>query len=212
MIRKKWQILLSIVVVGLFCLAGCAGAGPAQSSVQELDVLSLAESVMDESDLLALAEGATEQSGLLTLAENATQESPLPTLVERRVRLFERILQRLDRTIERGQIAEERREQTLEHVRMSLGGNISEEQKAQILQRVAARIDKAIERGLFAEEHEAEILGRIAAGDVACEYEQDPASGAYWPRGYRPDYEQYFVLQPGVEFDLHRSRLPRCGV
>lgn len=48
MIREKWQILLSIVVVGLFCLVGCAGASPAQSPVQELDLLSLAEDVMEE--------------------------------------------------------------------------------------------------------------------------------------------------------------------
>ena len=47
-IGKKPQILLSIVMVGLFGLMGCAGAGPAQSPPQELDVLSLAESVMDE--------------------------------------------------------------------------------------------------------------------------------------------------------------------
>jgi len=77
MIEKKWRISLSIALVGLFCLVGCAGPGPAQSLSTEPDMLSLAEVVMDESDLLALAEGATEQSDLLTLAENATQESPL---------------------------------------------------------------------------------------------------------------------------------------
>ena len=161
MIRKKWRISLSIALVGLFCLVGCAGPGPAQSLSQEPDVLSLAESVMDDSDLLALAEGAAEQSDLLTLAETATQESPRPILLARRVQLFERVLQRLDRTIERGQIAREQREQTLENVRISLGGNISDEQKAQILERVEARIDRAIERGLFAKEHRAEILGRV---------------------------------------------------
>ena len=55
MTRKAWRISLSIIVVGLFCLVGCAGPGPAQSLSQEPDVLSLAESLMDESDLLALA-------------------------------------------------------------------------------------------------------------------------------------------------------------
>jgi hypothetical protein len=161
MIEKKWRISVSIALVGLFCLMGCAGPGPAQSLSNEPDMLSLAEIVMDESDLLALAEGATEQSDLLALAENATEESPLRILIARKVRLFERVLQRLDRAIERGQIAEERREQTLESVRTSLAGNMSEEQKAAVLERVEARIDRAIERGLFAQEHNAEILGRV---------------------------------------------------
>ena len=88
-------------------------------------MLALAEIVMDESNLLALAEGATEQSDLLALAENATEESPLRILVARKVRLFMRVLQRLDRTMERGQIAEEQREQTLVNVRTSLIGNIT---------------------------------------------------------------------------------------
>jgi len=61
-------------------------------------------------------------------------------------------------------------------------------------------------------DHAAETLTRMAAGSVSGEYDQDPASGAYWPRGYRPDYEQYFVLQPGLKLQPHGPRLPRCGV
>jgi len=61
-------------------------------------------------------------------------------------------------------------------------------------------------------DHAAETLARMAAGGVSGEYDQDPASGAYWPRGYRPDYEQYFVLQPGLKLQPHGPRLPRCGV
>jgi cysteine desulfurase/selenocysteine lyase len=61
-------------------------------------------------------------------------------------------------------------------------------------------------------DHAAEILGRIAAGDVQGDYEQDPASGAYWPKGYRPDYEQYFVIQPGLRAHARGREMPRCGV
>jgi selenocysteine lyase/cysteine desulfurase len=57
-----------------------------------------------------------------------------------------------------------------------------------------------------------EVLGRVAAGDITGEYEQDPLSGAYWPRGYEPDYKQYFVLQPGLKPHGHKSTVPRCGM
>jgi cysteine desulfurase/selenocysteine lyase len=61
-------------------------------------------------------------------------------------------------------------------------------------------------------DHAAEVLARVAAGDIQGEYEQDQKSGAYWPRGYQPDYERYFVLQPGLTPRLRERQVPRCGV
>jgi len=60
--------------------------------------------------------------------------------------------------------------------------------------------------------HAVEVLARIAADDILGDYEQDPGSGAYWPRGYEPDYEQYFVLQPGLKVHPRRVSMPRCGM
>jgi selenocysteine lyase/cysteine desulfurase len=56
-----------------------------------------------------------------------------------------------------------------------------------------------------------DLLARIAAGDVDGDYEQDPASGAYWPRGYQPDFEPYFVLQPGLSADVRKRTIAWCG-
>ncbi len=42
----------------------------------------------------------------------------------------------------------------------------------------------------------ADCLARIAKGNIEGEYHRNPASGAYWPRGYRPDYGRYFDLSP----------------
>jgi len=61
-------------------------------------------------------------------------------------------------------------------------------------------------------DHAVDVLARIAAGDIEGEYEQDPGSGAYWPRGYEPDYERYFVLKPGLTARHREQMLPRCGV
>ncbi len=61
-------------------------------------------------------------------------------------------------------------------------------------------------------DHAADVLARIAAGDIRGEYEQDPGSGAYWPRGYEPDYERYFVLQRGLAPRPRDRKMPRCGV
>jgi len=61
-------------------------------------------------------------------------------------------------------------------------------------------------------DHAVDLLGRIAAGEVAGDYEQDELSGEYWPRGYEPAYEQYFVLQPGVKMQRHMATMPRCGM
>jgi selenocysteine lyase/cysteine desulfurase len=43
-------------------------------------------------------------------------------------------------------------------------------------------------------DHLIQVLARIAEGDIQGDYEQDTASGAYWPRGYQPRYEDYFSL------------------
>jgi cysteine desulfurase/selenocysteine lyase len=58
----------------------------------------------------------------------------------------------------------------------------------------------------------AEILARIAAGDIQGKYDQDSAAGTWWPRDYQPDYERYFVLQPGLTPRHRDQKLPRCGV
>jgi cysteine desulfurase/selenocysteine lyase len=61
-------------------------------------------------------------------------------------------------------------------------------------------------------DHTAGLLARIAAGDIGGDYEQDPVSGAYWPRGFEPDYNRYFYLQPGLITHRQRSAPPRCGM
>jgi cysteine desulfurase/selenocysteine lyase len=61
-------------------------------------------------------------------------------------------------------------------------------------------------------DHAAQVLRHIAAGDVQGDYEQDPGSGAYRPKGYRPDYERYFALQPGRRAHRRGREMPRCGV
>ncbi len=61
-------------------------------------------------------------------------------------------------------------------------------------------------------DHTVEVLARLAAGETEGEYEQDPASGAYWPRGYKPDYERYFVLRPGLAARPRDQRLVSCGM
>lgn len=61
-------------------------------------------------------------------------------------------------------------------------------------------------------DHAVDLLGRIAAGEFAGDYRQDELSGEYWPRDYDPDYERYFVLQPGAKMQPHRSAMPRCGM
>ena len=56
------------------------------------------------------------------------------------------------------------------------------------------------------------LLARLVAGDLLGEYEQDPHSGAYWPRGFQPDYERYFTLKPGLMVQPHAKGRHRCGV
>jgi selenocysteine lyase/cysteine desulfurase len=58
----------------------------------------------------------------------------------------------------------------------------------------------------------ADLLARIVEGGVQGDYEQDAASGAYWPRGFEPDYEPYFVLQPGLRPQPRDQRISRCGM
>jgi hypothetical protein len=61
-------------------------------------------------------------------------------------------------------------------------------------------------------DHVADMVARIAADDIAGEYEQDPVSGAYWPVGFEHDYERYFHLpHTGVSRAPRESR-PRCGM
>jgi len=61
-------------------------------------------------------------------------------------------------------------------------------------------------------DHAVAVLARIAAGHVAGDYEQDPASGVYWPRGHQPDYQPYFALRPGMPARPREHGLRRCGV
>ncbi len=61
-------------------------------------------------------------------------------------------------------------------------------------------------------DHAVEMLARIAAGDLAGDYEQDPVSGAYWLRSHEPDYNRCFTLGPGLRTSRQRPALPRCGV
>jgi cysteine desulfurase/selenocysteine lyase len=56
-----------------------------------------------------------------------------------------------------------------------------------------------------------EALTRLAAGETEGEYDQDPVSGAYWPRGYKPNYERYFALQLGLPPHPRYHRLSGCG-
>ena len=61
-------------------------------------------------------------------------------------------------------------------------------------------------------DHTMGMLARIAAGELEGDYKQDPISGAYWPRGYEPDYDRYFFLPPGLASHSQRPALPRCGM
>jgi cysteine desulfurase/selenocysteine lyase len=61
-------------------------------------------------------------------------------------------------------------------------------------------------------DHLADVLARIAAGDVQGVYDQDQKSGEYWPRGMEPDYEAYFTLAPGFTARRRNDALPRCGM
>ncbi len=61
-------------------------------------------------------------------------------------------------------------------------------------------------------DHLVETLTRIAAGEIRGDYEQDPAAGDYWPRGFEPGYERYFSLQPGLAARPRKATMPRCGV
>jgi selenocysteine lyase/cysteine desulfurase len=61
-------------------------------------------------------------------------------------------------------------------------------------------------------DHAADVLERIASGDIQGEYEQDPASGAYWPRDHELEYESYFVLKPGLTALPRDRSMPRCGM
>ncbi|MBN1136668.1 MAG: aminotransferase class V-fold PLP-dependent enzyme [Anaerolineae bacterium] len=57
----------------------------------------------------------------------------------------------------------------------------------------------------------ADLLARLVAGDLRGEYEQDPQSGDYWPRGFQPDYERYFTLKPGLMVQPHVKGRHGCG-
>ncbi|MEJ2736428.1 MAG: aminotransferase class V-fold PLP-dependent enzyme [Anaerolineae bacterium] len=61
-------------------------------------------------------------------------------------------------------------------------------------------------------DHTVDLVARIAAGDIEGEYDQDPVSGEYWPRGYEPDYAHYFGLKQGLVARSRRGGVPRCGV
>ncbi len=59
-------------------------------------------------------------------------------------------------------------------------------------------------------DHFVGVLARIAAHDFAGDYERDPVSGAYRPRGFEIDYDRYFVLKPGLRA-TPRAVFPECG-
>jgi selenocysteine lyase/cysteine desulfurase len=61
-------------------------------------------------------------------------------------------------------------------------------------------------------DHLVDMLARIAAGDILGEYEQDPETSDYWPRGYHVDYERYFCLKPGLVTHRGQWRMPGCGL
>ncbi len=61
-------------------------------------------------------------------------------------------------------------------------------------------------------DHVIEVLAGVAAGEIRGDYEQDPISGAYWPRGFEPDYEQYFSFECGLQARPRALRQPHCGV
>jgi selenocysteine lyase/cysteine desulfurase len=57
----------------------------------------------------------------------------------------------------------------------------------------------------------ADMLARLAAGDIQGDYEQDAASGDFWPRGYQPDYDHYFCFKPGLSIPRGERTLAWCG-
>jgi hypothetical protein len=61
-------------------------------------------------------------------------------------------------------------------------------------------------------DHLVEVLERLVRGQVQGDYEQDPATGAYWPRGYEPNYEPYFAIKPGMMARPRVRGVARCGV
>jgi cysteine desulfurase/selenocysteine lyase len=61
-------------------------------------------------------------------------------------------------------------------------------------------------------DHAVDVLSRIAAGEIQGDYEQNPMSGAYWPRGYEPDYEQYFAFKCGLRARPREQGALTCGV
>lgn len=164
------EVVLCVMGVVLVCLAGCGGAAPTQSPMKGADLVTLAESLAEEPEMAALGEGVVDELDLAggsvvsevdaLLAAGVTGEPGPAILLHPRILLLERVLDRLDRIIERGQIAEAEKGRILERARTRLETSLSDEQKAQILQRVEARIDRVIEQGRLAEERKAEILGR----------------------------------------------------
>ena len=94
MMGKKRQVLLSIMAIGLFCLVGGGGIAPAQSPVEEPDLLALAESATEEPDLLALAESAMRESlaNAVQALRNELADELLEQLKTGSPKLFENIV------------------------------------------------------------------------------------------------------------------------
>jgi selenocysteine lyase/cysteine desulfurase len=61
-------------------------------------------------------------------------------------------------------------------------------------------------------DHLVDVLSRLVRGETRGDYVQDAASGAYWPRGYEPNYEPYFTLKPGLMTRPRTHGPSRCGV
>lgn len=171
--KARWEIVLCVVAFLLSCLVGCSGSSTVQSPVQESGLQVLAEGLTEGSEPMELRGGVTGELSPLEggifadvdvlLAASAAEEPAPAIFLHRRLFLLERILDRLNRIIERGQIAEAEKAKILERVRTRLETSLSDDEKARILERVEARINRVIEQGRLAEQRKPEILGRAEA-------------------------------------------------
>jgi hypothetical protein len=60
-------------------------------------------------------------------------------------------------------------------------------------------------------DHFAEVLARVARGEIEGQYIRNEQSGAYTPRGFAPDYGRYFAIVAGLSAQPRKYALPECG-